>query len=109
MAPCPARWDSAATPSSPVSRGPPPMQDRNVARRMGRWSAAHPWRSIAAWLAFVVIALFAGSAAGTVKLTDSQQAAGESKKAIQIADDAGYRSGSGEQVLVQARSGSLDP
>ena len=38
----------------------------SLAARIGRWSTRHRGMAIAGWLAFVAIALFAGSAVGTV-------------------------------------------
>ena len=50
---------------------------RSVAS-VGRWSTRHPWRAIGAWLAFVVVAVGAGVAAGTAELGNG--AVGESAR-----------------------------
>ena len=34
----------------------PPPQKRNLAARMGRWSAQHRKKAIFGWLAFVIVA-----------------------------------------------------
>ena len=45
----------------------------NIAARAGRWSATHWKAATFGWLAFVVVAVIAGNAIGSVKLTRSEQ------------------------------------
>jgi uncharacterized membrane protein YdfJ with MMPL/SSD domain len=56
---------------------------RSVAT-IGRWSARHPWRAIAGWLAFVVIAVAAMVATGTQSLQNG--AVGESARGYDLLD-----------------------
>jgi hypothetical protein len=73
----------------------------SLAARIGRWSTRHRGMAIAGWLAFVAIALFAGSAVGTVTPSDDNSGHGDSATADRIVDDA-YPDRASETVLVQA-------
>ena len=53
---------------------------RNLAARMGRWSAQHRKKAIFGWLAFVVAALVIGGAVGTKTLDDEDTGVGESRQ-----------------------------
>jgi RND superfamily putative drug exporter len=77
----------------------------NLAARAGRWSAEHWKTACAVWLVFVVAAIGIGRAVGTVKLKDSEQGTGETARAQQILQDAGFRSPASESVLIESRSG----
>ncbi len=55
---------------------------RNLAARAGRWSANHRKTAIFGWLAFVLIALVAGIAAGA-KQIDNNSGPGETGRAAQ--------------------------
>ena len=66
------------------------MQRENFAARAGRWSAAHWKTATFGWLAFVTVAIVAGMAVGTVKLTDAEQGTGETARAQAILTDAGF-------------------
>ena len=57
------------------------MQPKGFVVRSARWSAAHPWRALALWLAFVVACIVAGGVAGTVEINDSQEGNGDSARA----------------------------
>ncbi|WP_326653346.1 MULTISPECIES: MMPL family transporter [unclassified Streptomyces] len=81
-----------------AERGP-----RGIAARAGGWSARHRWAAVGIWVLFVVLAMAAGSAAGTVELKDSDQLKGETTQAARIAEDAGVEEPAGETVLVQAK------
>jgi len=76
----------------------------NVAARAARWSAAHWKTATFVWLALVVIAVIAGSMAGTVQLTDAQQGTGETARAEAMLIRAGFGDHAGETVLVQSRT-----
>jgi uncharacterized membrane protein YdfJ with MMPL/SSD domain len=52
---------------------------------IGRWSMQRPWRAIAAWLLFVVLALGAGAATGTESLENG--AVGESARGYALMDE----------------------
>ena len=56
---------------------------RSVAS-VGRWSTRHPWWAIAAWLAFVVLAVAAAIAGGTEELVNG--AVGESARGYSMMD-----------------------
>ncbi|MFF0448364.1 MMPL family transporter [Streptomyces sp. NPDC004609] len=73
---------------------------RNLAARIGVWSAYHRKTAIIGWLLFVVLATGVGGAAGTVEMTASEQGAGDSARAQRILDDAGLDQPAGELVLV---------
>ncbi|MEU5401684.1 MMPL family transporter [Streptomyces sp. NPDC005963] len=75
---------------------------RNLAARIGVWSAHHRTAAIVGWLLFVVLTAVAGGAAGMVEMTDSEQGAGDSARAQKILEDAGLDRPAGELVLVSA-------
>src|SRR5438105_15217776 len=52
---------------------------------IGRWSTRHPWRAIAAWIAFVVVAVGAGVATGTDSLRNG--AVGEWARGYALMDE----------------------
>src|SRR6476619_8602929 len=56
---------------------------RSVAS-VGRWSTRRPWWAIAAWLAFVVVAVVVGVAGGTKELENG--AVGESARGYAMMD-----------------------
>jgi RND superfamily putative drug exporter len=73
----------------------------NLTAKLGRWSAAHPWRSIGVWLLLVITAVMAGRAIGTTKLGPSDVGSGSSGRA----DATVYRAfpqQAAEQVLVES-------
>src|SRR5215217_10805 len=69
---------------------------RNLAARMGAWSAAHRKRAILGWIAFV-------AAVGLNSLDPIDTENGESYVADQAIDKAGFVKNVNEQVLVQGR------
>jgi putative drug exporter of the RND superfamily len=73
----------------------------SLAARIGRWSTRHRGTAIAGWLVFVALALFIGSAVGTVHPSDDGSNHGDSATADRIVDGA-YPDRAGETVLVQA-------
>jgi len=79
------------------------VQRENFAARAGRWSAAHWKTATFGWLAFVVVAIVAGMAVGTVKLTDAEQGTGETARAQGMLSDAGFAQPAAESVLVQSK------
>jgi uncharacterized membrane protein YdfJ with MMPL/SSD domain len=74
----------------------------NIAARAARWSADHWKTAVAAWLAFCVVAVALGAVAGTKMLRQADTAAGGTKKAEQMLDDAGFPSKAAESVLVRS-------
>jgi RND superfamily putative drug exporter len=79
---------------------------RNLAARMGRWSAQHRKQAILGWIVFVVLATVAGGAVGQRTLTDAETSNGQSAAAERAIEGAGFPEDASEQVLVQG-DGSL--
>ncbi len=77
------------------------MQRTNVAARAGRWSSRHRKAAILGWLAFVVMAVFAGGAVGTKHIPQDNNGVGESGRAQQILHDQ-FPQPANEQVLLQS-------
>lgn len=77
---------------------------RNLAARLGVWSAHHRKTAILGWLLFVVLATVIGGATGTVTATDDEMGVGDSARATKILDDAGIDEPAGELVMVGAKS-----
>ncbi len=80
---------------------------RNIAARAGRWSARNRKKALLGWLAFVVLAYFAGGAIGTNTLSTEQSGVGDSGRADRIVSDA-YPDRVQEIVLVQSTKASTD-
>ncbi|MFJ9415185.1 MMPL family transporter [Streptomyces sp. NPDC101227] len=90
------------------ARGNAAMAQRPIAVRMAGWSARHPWRGLAVWLAFVVLSLGVGSAMGTHSATADDYRTGEAGRAETMAAEGHLDHEPVEQVLISARSGPLD-
>jgi uncharacterized membrane protein YdfJ with MMPL/SSD domain len=86
------------------------MQYGNIAARAGRWSAEH-WKTVTAgWLAFCLLALFAGGAVGTKKLKDVDTASGGTAVAEKILANADFKRSATETVLVESKTATVsDP
>ncbi len=80
-------------------------RSRNLAARMGRWSAEHRAKAILGWLGFVVAAVIIGGAIGTQTLEDQDYGVGESRAADQAVAD-NFPDELSETVLVQSSAGS---
>ncbi|WP_405840085.1 MMPL family transporter [Streptomyces platensis] len=76
--------------------------------RLAVWSARHPWRALAGWLAFVVLCLGVGLAMGTHNATGEDYRVGEAGRAETLAAEARLDREPVEQVLISARSGPLE-
>ena len=63
------------------------MQEKNLAARMGRWSAQHRKKAIGGWLAFVIVSFIIGGALGVKAPENEQSYVGDSGKAHQLVDD----------------------
>ncbi len=85
---------------------------KNIAARIGSWSAAHRKTAILGWLAFVVLTVGLIMAGGFVEkqtLSQAEQIAGNAGKAEQMLEDSGLRPTS-EIVLIQSETASFsDP
>ena len=73
---------------------------RGLTGTVGTWSARNPWKAIAGWIAFVVLAIVIGGMAGTKELKPSESGAGESGVASRTLDRAGFGTQPTEQVIV---------
>ncbi len=80
---------------------------RNLAARIGRWSARHRRTAIAGWLAFVVLALVLGGMAGTNTLEYADSGVGEAGHANSTIYHA-FPKQSEEGVLIQSSSLQAD-
>jgi RND superfamily putative drug exporter len=76
-------------------------RNRNLAARMGGWSADHWKTATFGWLAFVVVAFMLGGMVGTTTIDTSKPGPGESGRMDAILD-AGFKQPAGESVLIQS-------
>ena len=83
------------------------MQPRNLAARVGRWSATHRKTAVIGWIMFVVLATVVGGKVGQQNLEPSAMGNGESKRGEMIVADAGFPETIGERVLIQGK-GSIE-
>ncbi|WP_190329302.1 MMPL family transporter [Streptomyces venezuelae] len=77
---------------------------RNLAARLGVWSAHHRKAAVLGWLVFVVLATVIGGATGTVTASDEEMGVGDSGRAAEILKDAGVDEPAGELVMVGAHT-----
>jgi uncharacterized membrane protein YdfJ with MMPL/SSD domain len=84
-----------------MSRNNP--QKRNLAARMGTWSAAHWKTATFGWLGLVVVAFALGGQIGTKQIDPNAKGPGESGRMDKVLD-AGFKQPAGESVLIQNRS-----
>ena len=82
------------------------MGRRGIAERIGGWSAEHARAAALIWVAFVGAAVGGGMLVAERTLTDSESADGQSARAEQIIDDAGFHQAASESVLIQSRTGA---
>ena len=78
-----------------------PNASKNVAARMGRWSARHRKIAIFGWLAFVVAAFLIGGMVGTKNIDYKTSGPGESGRADRILA-AGFDQPAKEAVLIES-------
>jgi RND superfamily putative drug exporter len=79
----------------------PTRKPRNLAARMGRWSANHWKTATFGWLALVVVAFGIGSMAGTKNPDPNTAGPGESGRMDRILHE-GFKRPAGENVLIQS-------
>ena len=79
----------------------PLKPSRNLAARMGRWSASHWKTATFGWLALVVAAVFVGGQVGTKNLDPQKSGSGESGRVDRIAADE-FKRNSQEMILIQS-------
>ena len=80
---------------------------KNLAARVGGWSARHRWRAMLIWLVFVAVAGAIGSILGTTGMVSYEDENGDSRRAQQILEDAGFNDTASETIVIQARNGTL--
>jgi uncharacterized membrane protein YdfJ with MMPL/SSD domain len=78
-------------------------QSRNLAARMGHWSAQHRKIAIFGWLAFCIVAFAAGTLVGTTSLTAAKSGVRESGRMDRLLDK-DFKSPAGERVIVQSKT-----
>ncbi|MFJ8232199.1 MMPL family transporter [Streptomyces sp. NPDC094448] len=77
---------------------------RNLAARIGIWSAYHRKTAVFGWLLFVLLATVAGGSAGMVEMSDAENGAGDSARALKILEEAELEPPAVELVLVSSGS-----
>ena len=75
---------------------------RNLAARMGRWSARHRKTAVLGWLAFVALALVLGGRLPSGELTRAEQLLGAPAEAQRILDASGWEEPAVMQLLGEA-------
>ncbi len=83
------------------------MARGQITVRVARWSATHPWRAIAMWVAVVIACFAVGQVTGT-KQADGDGDIGEVTRSQQIVKDGNFADPDVESVLITAHSGTLD-
>jgi len=76
---------------------------RNLAARMGRWSAGHWKTATFGWLGLVVVAFAVGGQVGTKQIDPNTAGPGESGRMDRVLD-AGFKLPADESVLIQSHS-----
>jgi uncharacterized membrane protein YdfJ with MMPL/SSD domain len=82
-------------------------ESRNIAARMGRWSAQHRKKAIWGWLAFVILAFAIGTKVGTKTADNAHLGVGESGRALRTVDTA-FPKNADEMVLVQSATQNVN-
>src|SRR5439155_806369 len=80
---------------------------RNLAARMGRWSAGHKKTAIFGWLAFIAVAFLIGNAVGTKQLDQNKVGTGESGHVDSVLRDE-FKQAQGDQILIQSTTKTVD-
>src|SRR5207244_8621288 len=84
-----------------------PRNSRNLAARMGRWSASHKKTAIFGWLAFIAVAFMLGNAVGTKQLDPNKAGTGESGHVDSVLRDE-FKQAQGDQILIQSVTKTID-
>ena len=95
-----AHDEPALTATAAASAGGPNRY--NLAARAARWSATHWKTAVAAWIAFVAVAIGLGTTVGTEMLSSGEQTTGETARAEKILASAGFETPAAESVLVRS-------
>ncbi len=83
------------------------QSSENFTARAARWSAAHRKAAVLGWLGFVIVAFMIGNAAGMVTLKAGEGGNGQSRLADQTLAQQFHRENATEEVLVEAKQGTL--
>ena len=75
---------------------------QNLAARLGGWSTRHRKTAVIGWLLFVVMVGTIGGMSGIVTMSESENGAGDSRRADQILEHAGLDEPAGELVMVHS-------
>src|SRR6266511_5199307 len=78
-----------------------PQPCKELAHRIGRWSAGHRKTVIAGWLAFVALSFFFGGKIGTTEINTDTANPGESGRMWEILATE-FKQPAGESVVVQS-------
>src|SRR5438128_6778604 len=84
-----------------------PQRTRNLAARMGRWSASHKKTAIFGWLAFIAVAFMLGNAVGTKRLDQNKAGTAESGHVDSVLRDE-FKQAQGDQILIQSTTKTVD-
>src|SRR5689334_1588789 len=87
----------------PSDTGTPNGRRRNIAARMGHWSATHRKAAIWGWLAFVLLAVFIGRAVGQNTIHGADNFSGEAGTAEKALYGHGLRPNT-EHVFFQSKT-----
>jgi uncharacterized membrane protein YdfJ with MMPL/SSD domain len=84
----------------------PLASSRNLAARMGRWSASHRKTAIFGWLAFVIASIAIGTMVGQKTIDQQGNNVGQAHRADQILKQAGFKQSDPltEIVVIQSRT-----
>jgi len=96
--------ESAAMPPVPPA---PTGRSKNLAGRMGRWSAQHRKTAIFGWFAFVIVAFALGIVNGTTQIEQATSGVGESGRGARILND-GFKQPATESILIQSETLTKD-
>jgi uncharacterized membrane protein YdfJ with MMPL/SSD domain len=83
------------------------VKSKNLAARMGRWSAYHWKTATFGWLGFVLVVFALGGMAGTKSIDANEPGPGESGRMDEILDE-GFKQPAGESVFVESESLRID-
>jgi uncharacterized membrane protein YdfJ with MMPL/SSD domain len=83
------------------------MARTNLAGRAGRWSAAHWKTATFGWIVLAIVAALAGTIVGAKQFKPYAYANGDSRRAEEILDQAGFNAPARESVLVQSRNAKV--
>jgi uncharacterized membrane protein YdfJ with MMPL/SSD domain len=82
-------------------------KSKNIAARMGRWSASHKKTAIFGWLAFVIAAFAIGNALGTKNIDPNDAGNGESGRVDRILNH-DFKQAPGDAIVVQSSKLTAD-